>query len=385
MDIKPISILVIDGDAASRNYLSVMLGKSGYTVLMASLGREGLISAWKDLPDVIILDPVLPDIPALEVVNRLRQDRRTVNVPCVALSSQQDSQNMTALLGAGCNEYLVKSNQALQRLLELIPRLLKGESSAPKKHGLLMTFLSAKGGTGTSSLCANIAMCLGSEKTESRVAVLDLVLPIGSIAPIVGYTDSMNLVTTTLQNPDQTSATFFKEKLPRITNWYFHLLAGSTDPESANQLAVDRVDQILTAIQESYDYLLVDLGRSLSRISIPIIQKADVVVLILGTDLATAILTKTLWEFLKTKGIDPKRIFALQNRSVGLEGLSKTELEQMTGLPIRMTMPYMSGNFTMANNRHEPVVAKFPNDSSTVTLKQAATQIVELGHLLHTS
>jgi pilus assembly protein CpaE len=385
MDIKPISILVIDGDAASRNYLSVMLGKSGYTVLMASLGREGLISAWKDLPDVIILDPVLPDIPALEVVNRLRQDRRTVNVPCVALSSQQDSQNMTALLGAGCNEYLVKSNQALQRLLELIPRLLKGESSAPKKHGLLMTFLSAKGGTGTSSLCANIAMCLGSEKTESRVAVLDLVLPIGSIAPIVGYTDSMNLVTTTLQNPDQTSATFFKEKLPRITNWYFHLLAGSTDPESANQLAVDRVDQILTAIQESYDYLLVDLGRSLSRISIPIIQKADVVVLILGTDLATAILTKTLWEFLKTKGIDPKRIFALQNRSVGLEGLSKTELEQMTGLPIRMTMPYMSGNFTIANNRHEPVVAKFPNDSSTVTLKQAATQIVELGHQLHTS
>jgi pilus assembly protein CpaE len=385
MDIKPISILVIDGDAASRNYLSVMLGKSGYTVLLASLGREGLISAWKDLPDVIILDPVLPDIPALEVVNRLRQDRRTVNVPCVALSSQQDSQNMTALLGAGCNEYLVKSNQALQRLLELIPRLLKGESSAPKKHGLLMTFLSAKGGTGTSSLCANLAMCLGSDKTESRVAVLDLVLPIGSIAPIVGYTDSMNLVTTTLQNPDQTSATFFKEKLPRITNWYFHLLAGSTDPESANQLAVDRVDQILTAIQESYDYLLVDLGRSLSRISIPIIQKADVVVLILGTDLATAILTKTLWEFLKTKGIDPKRIFALQNRSVGLEGLSKTELEQMTGLPIRMTMPYMSGNFTIANNRHEPVVAKFPNDSSTVTLKQAATQIVELGHQLHTS
>ncbi|MFA5872328.1 MAG: hypothetical protein WC832_00025 [Anaerolineales bacterium] len=55
MDTKPISVLVIDGGAASRNYLTVMLRKSGYTGLSASLGREGLISAWKDQPDIIIL------------------------------------------------------------------------------------------------------------------------------------------------------------------------------------------------------------------------------------------------------------------------------------------------------------------------------------------
>jgi len=48
------------------------LRKSGYTMLSASLGREGLISAWKDQPDIIILDPVLPDVPGLELVNRLR-------------------------------------------------------------------------------------------------------------------------------------------------------------------------------------------------------------------------------------------------------------------------------------------------------------------------
>ena len=50
MDTKPVSILIIDGDSASRNYLSTMLRKSGYEVVTASLGREGLISAWKDQP-----------------------------------------------------------------------------------------------------------------------------------------------------------------------------------------------------------------------------------------------------------------------------------------------------------------------------------------------
>jgi pilus assembly protein CpaE len=383
MHTKTISILVIDGDAASRNYLTVMMQNSGYIVLTASLGREGLISAWKDLPDIIILDPELPDLPGVELVKRIRQERRTSNVPCVALSSRQDSRDMNDLLSAGCNEYMAKSSQALPRLLELIPRLLQGESTAPKKRGILMAFLSAKGGVGTSSLCSNIAMCLGSEKIETRVAVVDMVLPIGSIAGIVGYNDRLNLVTAAMQDPTQTTAAFFKDNLPRVSNWYFHLLAGSPDPDSANKMEVNRLEGILNAIIESYDYILVDIGRALSRISLPIIQKADVVVLIVGNDLSTAILTKTVWEYLKNQGIDPRRLYTLQNRAVGLEGLTKAELEQMIGLRIRLTMPYMNGNFTIANNRHEPVIAKFPNDSSAFTLKQAAMQIAELGQQSH--
>jgi pilus assembly protein CpaE len=378
MNTKPITVLIIDGDAASRNYLTVMLRKSNFTVLAVSLGREGLISAWKDKPDIIVLDPVLPDLPGLDLMTRLRQDRRTATVPCIALSSRQDSQDMNALLAAGCNEYMAKSSQALARLLELIPRLVRGEVSAPRKRGRLVAFLGAKGGTGTSSLCANIAMCMGSEKDKNRVAVMDLVLPIGSIAGIVGYSERLSLVTVSVMNPDQASAAFFKDNLPRVPNWYFHLLAGSPDPESANLLAVDRLDGILTAILESYDYVLVDMGRALSRISLPIIQKADVVALIVGTDLSSAILTSTVWEYLKTKGIDPRRLYVLQNRAIGLEGLTKAELEKMTGLQIRLTLPYMSGNFTLANNRHEPVVSKFSGDSSALTIKQAAHQIAEL-------
>ncbi len=384
MNTNPISILVIDGDAASRNYLTVMLRKSGYAVLLASLGREGLISAWKDRPDIVVLDPELPDVKGLEILTRLRQDRRTSKVPVVALSSRQDSQDKNALMAAGCNDYLTKSSLALSQLLELIPRLLREESSNHGKRGILEVFLSAKGGTGTSSLCANIAMCMGSEKIETRVAVMDLVLPIGSIADIVGYTDKMNLVSVAKETPGITTAAYFKEKLPRVPNWYFHLLAGSPDPESANQLEVNRLDGIINAIIESYDYVLVDLGRALSRISLPIIQMADTIVLIVGTDLSTGILTRTVWEYLKSQGIDQKRLYPLQNRAVGLEGLSKSELEQMTGTKIRLTLPYMSSNFTVANNRHEPLISKFPNDSSTFTLKEAANQIAELGQHSHT-
>jgi PleD family two-component response regulator len=185
VDQSPVTILIIDGDAASRKYLSVMLQKEGYRILTASLGREGLISAWKDQPGIIIFDPILPDLAGAELMTRLRQDRRTANVPCVALSGRENVQEMSSLLAAGCNEYLVKSGDALARLIQFLSRLLNRDSS-PSKRGKLFVFLSAKGGSGTSSLCANLAMCIGSNRMDKHVAVVDMVLPIGSIANIVG-------------------------------------------------------------------------------------------------------------------------------------------------------------------------------------------------------
>jgi len=369
---------VIDADSVSRNYLAAMLGKGGYTVLSAAVGREGLISAWRDQPGIIIFDAALPDLSGLDLVTRLRQDRRTSTVALVALSSRENPQEMAALLAAGCSEYIVKSSQTVQKLLELLPRFISGVQNVPTKQGKLINFLSAKGGTGTSSLCANIAMCLASEKPDKKVAVVDLVLPIGSIAHIVGYSERLNLVTAAMQGSDRMTAAYFKDNLPHVSGWYFHLLAGAPDPESANQLPADRVGTILDAIRESYDFVCVDLGRSLSRISLPIIQKADVNVLILGTDLATADLTMTVLEYLKSQGVDPRLIFPIQNRAVGLEGLTRSELEKRIGLPITITMPYMGDNFTLSNNRHEPLATRLQNDSAILLMKQAANQMIEV-------
>lgn len=381
MEEGPLKILVIDADSASRNYLASMLGRSGFSALTASSGREGLILAWQNLPQIIVVDPALPDLKADDLISRLRQDRRTAKVPCIALSSAADATEMSRLLSMGFNEYLVKSSQALGELQKAISRLLTLEPEA-KKGGLLFVFLSAKGGTGTSSLCANIAMCAGKAISTLRVAVVDMVLPIGSIANIVGYNDRVNIVTVAAQNPEQTTPLYFKENLPRIQPWYFHLLAGSPDPEAASRLAAERLSAIIAAVQASYDYIFVDLGRSLSRISLPLIQKADLLALILSTDLATVTLTRTVWEYLKSQNVEAQRVYPILNRAVGLEGLTKAEAEELLDLQIRAAMPYMGGNFALANNRHEPVATKFPGDTATIMLQQIAAEMSNLGQRL---
>jgi pilus assembly protein CpaE len=329
---------------------------------------------------MVIFDTKLPDLTAKELIERFQHHSSMVDVPCVVLTSHSDPEEMQVCLQAGCAEYYVKSGMVMMTLVDAIPRLLVEGKRLSKKRGMgfLFVFLSAKGGTGTSSLCANIGMNMAGHLAHSTVAVADLVLPMGSIAPLVGSPESsFNLVTVAGQPVEKITPDYFSGNLPIPPHWLFHLLPGAPDPETAINLQVGNIPEIVNSLRKSYDYVLIDLGRSLSRISLPIIQEADLVVLILSTDLSTVNHTRKLWHYLREQGVHPNRVFPILNRAVGLEGLTKAETEKILEIDIKLTLPYMMGNFTLANNQNIPVSVKFPTDTATLILKQAAIEMAQ--------
>ena len=385
------TILVLDENETSRIFLSSTLNKNQYKTLQASSGREALIFAWRDHPDLVLFDPILSDIPVEEFIQKHRRATRTGVTPIVALSSNNDPALKEKCLKAGVSDYFIKSTEALSKLektfdrifnIEAPPAAVEKPAPVEKKTGLLIVFLSAKGGTGTSSLCANLAMNIKVHEPEARVVVADLVLPIGSIAQIVGYQGQINLVTVADLPPTQTNAEYFHKSLPQLELWQFQLLAGSPDPQHGNNLKGDRIVEMLDVLRTSYDYIILDIGRSLSRIGLPLIQQADLITLIVSTDQSTIHLTKTVREYLKSQGVDDQRIYAILNRAVGLEGLTKSEAEGIIGIPIKMTMPYMGSNFTLANNLNQPITTKYPRDTASIVLKDATESMVKLAHSL---
>ncbi len=376
-----LTVLVIDADEANRNFLSQLLQKKNYLVRQAATGRDGIRMVSEELPKIVIFDPKLPDMGALELVEGLQGIPQIADVPCVVLSGHSDPDEMQACLQAGCAEYYIKSGMVMMTLVDSIPRLL-AEGKRLRKHreqGFLFVFLSAKGGTGTSSLCANIGMNMATHLPTSTVAVADLVLPMGSIAPLVGSSESgVNLVTLAEQSEDAIASGYLKSHLIVPPHWLFHLLPGAPDPETALNLQVNRIPQIVSSLRKTYDYTLIDLGRSLSKISLPVIQQADLIVLVLSTDLGTVNLTKKLWHYLSAQGIQTNRVFPILNRAVGLEGLTKSEAEKIIGLEIKLMMPYMMGNFSLANNQNTPISIKFPTDTATMVMKQASIEMTQL-------
>ena len=375
-------VLIIDADVASRNFIARNLLGQKYEVIQADSGKEGLIYAWRDRPDLAVIDPTISDITGEDLARKLKQDARTVNMPLIALSSDPSVSRIKSCLDAGFSEYITKSGQAVALLNEMVSRLLGISGALVKQGGLLMVFLSAKGGTGTSSICANIAMNIGQNQPEARVVVVDMVLPIGSIAPIVGYEGPQNIVTIAEMPPDEVTPEFLRDKLTECAPWHFNLLAGSPDPESSNHLKVGRIVDIVSALKESYDYVLIDIGRSLSRITLPLIQHADLNILVVSTDISTISLTKPILGYMKSKGVNMDSIFALLNRAVGLEGLSKAEAESALEIPIRTTMPYLSSNMAFANSHHQPFALKFPKDTASIVFQEAAKEMSVLARSL---
>ena len=384
---SPKTILVIDADSASLNYLAQMLQEQRYEILRTGSGKEGLIYAWRDRPDLIIIDPALKDISGQLFLEKMRQDARTSKTPILALSSDPNPAFRHMCLDAGVTEYLLKSSEAVAALPEAVARMMGVQPlvkpSRAKKEGFLFVFLSAKGGTGTSSLCANFAMMIGQSLPDARVVVADFVLPIGSIGDIVGYREGFDLVSAAALPPEKISGEFLKANLPEIPLWQFQLLPGASDPERALELQVARIPELISALKKSYDYVVVDLGRSLSRISMPLILDADLLVLIISTDQSTVTLTTKVWEYLRAQGIDERSVFPLVNRVVGLEGMTKDEAEEIIGLKMRATIPYMGSNFVLANNQHQPILVKYQTDTTSLVFREAAREMLELADRIH--
>jgi pilus assembly protein CpaE len=387
-----LSVLIIDEDPRSLNFLSALLVKQGHIVQAASHGKEGYISALRDHPDIIVFDPAMSDMPAAEFLHKLRADRRTASALCVALATASNPAHMADLMTAGCNEYLVKNQESIEKLAALIagkhPQVqetqpMQGVKKKSQQGGLLAVFLSAKGGTGTSSLCANIAQNVSASQTNMDVAVMDMVMPIGSIGSIVGYQGEFNLITAAAHSLEDLNGQYLRQSIAPLPNWGFRLLAGSPDPESANSVDASRIPTLIRAFRQAFDITFVDLGRSLSRISLPIILESDVVTIITGADLSTVSLTQVTWNYLQLKGVDSQCVYMLMNRAVGLEGLGKSDAERIIGMQIQATVPYMGGNFTLANNQHLPVLQKMPNDTAAMMLDQVSRQILEMARKPH--
>lgn len=102
------TVLLVDDDPSIRQLYCVLLRRHGFRVIEASGGADALIKARADLPSVILLDLMMPEMDGLETTRRLRADLLTRDVPIVMLSARADLAEVDAVLAAGADDYLVK-------------------------------------------------------------------------------------------------------------------------------------------------------------------------------------------------------------------------------------------------------------------------------------
>src|SRR5512145_107804 len=104
----PARILVVDDNAANVEILKMRLAANGYEVVTASDGVEALSATRRHLPDLILLDVMMPKLDGIEVCRRLRADATLPFTPIIMVTAKADPKDIVAGLEAGGDEYLTK-------------------------------------------------------------------------------------------------------------------------------------------------------------------------------------------------------------------------------------------------------------------------------------
>lgn len=119
MDPQSVKILVVDDDERNVRVLKAMLNAEGHATVSASSGQEALQMAEKEIPGLILLDVMMPDMNGFEVVEKLKALPATCNIPIIMVTALDDRESRLYALQAGADEFISKPVDRTELVLRI--------------------------------------------------------------------------------------------------------------------------------------------------------------------------------------------------------------------------------------------------------------------------
>jgi len=119
-------ILFVEDETAIQKTLGESLRNKGYDVQSALDGEIALKLVKNEKPDLILLDIILPKKNGLEVLEELRKDKSTKDIPVIILTNLENIGEVERAIELGATTYLVKANYSLDEVIEKVKKALEG-------------------------------------------------------------------------------------------------------------------------------------------------------------------------------------------------------------------------------------------------------------------
>jgi pilus assembly protein CpaE len=255
----------------------------------------------------------------------------------IALHTQADADTILSSMRAGINEYLYPPlHETLRKALEKrsAERSRKRDGSA-KGAGKSYAFISAKGGCGSTTLACHVAAELGRQ--NQKVLLMDLDLDAGLVG-FITKTKSVYSIIDAVNNLHRLDISYWKalvsNGIPGV-----EIVASPLALASKQQPKDDQVRHVLGFARPHYDWTIVDLGRSLSRLAMAALEEIDEVCLVTTLEVPALHQAKQVIQTLLDGGYGKGRIKLILNRAPKRLDITPGELEKMLGVPIFCMVP----------------------------------------------
>ena len=378
-------LLIVDDEADTLRLVSLMLERQGYEVFTAENGRAALEKVKSDKPDLILLDVMMPEMDGFEVVQVLRADAETEDIPVIMFTAKTQVEDKITGLEAGADVYLTKPTQPRELFAQVKAVLARSQKTrnltpvapTPSDRGFTIGVLAAKGGMGVSSMAANLGVLI-YRKTKADVLVAELRPGYGGISLDLGYPNTGGLNRLLSISPAEINPHAIEMSLISHASGVQFLLASPNPKDAILNKELDNFEAIVKNLPFISRYVIIDLGSSLPPSTQIALQECDEVVVILEPSPNNVLQTKNLIQNLVELGIGEGRVrVALVNRVRSSVQLNLTQVQEDLGHKIATVFTPAPELAYQASVNNQPMVILQPGSITAQQFDKLASLVTQ--------
>ena len=362
-------ILIIEADPTALRLTEYTLKQRGHQVLTTCNGLEGIITAQKEAPDLIILDIMLPGIDGYEVCKRLRTGAQTAEIPILIISGKAREEDIAIGFKAGANDYLPKPATP-STIITRVERLL---AIKPDGHMGIIPFINSGGSPGMTALLAEIAAAMTEmEKQVTLVEVAALRNGQPGRKTAAGGSKGRAVIETT--GADAEKAEPACEVLPSGIR-VLHIAESDKESESAASM------ELLQGMSGATDYLLIDLPLKPSFFTKSVLAACELAIIASGYKPNEISDIHNIVRLLGFSGVSAARVAAIlvdANGAFPAAALAsiKPYFEANLGIDLAGVISFDAKIYQLSYLESEPIIRSGQNGQFAQNIRQIARYIL---------
>jgi len=376
------TVIIVDDIAETRENIRKLLqfDPSVEVVGVARTGAEGIRVASETKPDVVLMDINMPDMDGIAATEKIRAKLPATQI--VILSVQSDSNYMRRAMLAGARDFLTKPpdvdelTSAIQRagamarqekMKEATTRAAvqaAGPSGTGKLifpglyNGKIITVYGPKGGTGATTIAANLAVALHDD--ENPVVVVDGRLQFGDLSFFFNEQTKTNLTDLTTRS-DELDPEVVQEVLIKHETTGINILAAPSRPEQAEEVRANHFVNVLRYLKGMFAFIIVDTGSGLDDVTLAAIDTSDLVVVITTQDIPSIKNIRLFLDLTDALGYPRNQIVLVMNRFDRRRNVTPERVSEIAKSPVVATLPLEEKFVIPAMDRGVPFLIQNKN------------------------
>lgn len=383
-----IRVMIVDDIIDTRDQLEKLLffEKDIEVIAKASNGREAVALAKQHRPDVILMDINMPDMDGIAATEAIMTQDPTVQV--IIMSVQGETDYLRRAMLAGAREFLTKPISAddlyksirhVHRLAATRPRVTttsggtdSGTGASGGTEGQIIAVFSPKGGVGTSSIAANLAVAI-RQQTNKKVVLVDGNMVFGDQSVILNLRSDKTILDLATRI-DGLDRDLLNDVLATHTSQVKVLLA-PPDPQSGEVVTSDHFRAILEQMRREFDYVIVDTPASFQDRSLLLLDMANRIVTLMTLEMHCI---RNITQFLEVTNLleyPQEKIVLVLNKATNRTGMRAEDVEKT----IRRKMVIQIGDdaqeMTVSINQGVPLVIRKPTHQIARDINNLAREL----------